>query len=175
MKRLIPLLLLLAGCSSAPVATTTPSSTTETTTTTVTTTSPRIDTPRKLIADPCQLLTAADFDTPLSGTPQPYPDMPRSCAFREGNGTESDLIVLVVFADAYARPAKSFEMLIGDGHTASSSCATGPDVVECTTHVAVNATESFKVIAHLRKGNADQVAAISQGKARQAFKRLVTS
>jgi hypothetical protein len=84
-KRLIPLLLLLTGCSAAPVATTTPSSTTESTMTTVTTTSPRINTPRKLVA------------------------------------------------------------------------------------------ESFKVLAHLRKGNADQVAAISQGKARQAFKRLVTS
>lgn len=176
MKRLFPLLLLLAGCSGAPVAATTPSgTTTETTTTTVTTTSPRIDTPRKLVADPCLLLTAADFDAPLSGTPQPYPDMPRSCAFREGNGAETDLVVLVVFADAYARPAKSMEMLIGDGHSAASSCATAPDVVECTTLVAVNATESFKVIAHLRKGNVDQVAAISQGKARQAFKRLVTS
>ena len=105
------------------------------------------------VADSCQLLTAADFEAPLSGTPQPYPD-----------GAETDLIVLVEFADAYARPANSFEMLIGDGHTAASSCATGPDVVKCTTLVAVNATESFKVIAHLRKG-----------KARQAFKRLVTS
>jgi hypothetical protein len=171
---LLPLLLLLAGCGGAPVAATTPSSASETTTT-VATTSPRIDTPRKLVADPCLLLTAADFDTPLSGTPQPYPDMPRSCAFQEGTGAETDLLVLVVLADAYARPAKSTEMLIGDGHTAASSCATAPDVVECTTLVAVNATESFKVIAHLRKGNVDQVASISQGKARQAFKRLVTS
>ena len=68
MKRLFPLLLLLAGCSGAPVAATTPSgTTTETTTTTVTTTSPRIDTPRKLVADPCLLLTAADFDAPTVG------------------------------------------------------------------------------------------------------------
>lgn len=176
MKRLLPLLLVLTGCASAPV-TSAPSTTSETTTTTttVTTTSPRIDTPRKLVADPCLLLTAGDFDSPLSGTPQPYPDMARSCAFRQGTGAETDLIVLVVFGDAYVRPEKSTEMLVGDGHSAATSCATGPAVVECTTLVAVNATESFKVIAHLRNGNVDQVASIAQGKAQQAFKRLVTS
>lgn len=176
MKRVLPLLLLLTGCAAAPV-TSAPSTTSETTTTTttVTTTSPRIDTPRKLVADPCLLLTAADFDSPLSGTPQPYPDIARSCAFREGSGADTDLVVLVAFADAYVRPDNSMEMLIGDGHSAATSCTTDPDVVECTTLVAVNATESFKVIAHLQNGNLDQVASIAQGKAQQAFKRLVTS
>ncbi|MGW6932854.1 hypothetical protein ACWGE0_22550 [Lentzea sp. NPDC054927] len=175
MKRHLLLLLLLTGCSATPVATAPSSTPSETTTTTVATTSPRIDTPRKLPADPCLLLTAEDFGTPLNGTPQPYPDMPRSCVFREGPGAETDLIVLVVFADAYVRPADSMEMLVGDGHSAASSCATGPGVVECTTLVAVNATESFKVIAHLRNGNPDQVASLSHGYARSAFKRLVTS
>jgi hypothetical protein len=174
-KRLLPFLLLLAGCAAAPVAITPSSTTTTTTTTTVTTTSPRIDTPRKLVADPCGLLTAADFDTPLNIPPQPYPDIPRSCAFREGSGTDADLIVVVVFADAYARPVKSTEMLIGDGHSAATSCATGSGVVECTTLAAVNATESYKVIAHLRNGNLDQVAGISQSKARRAFEKLVVT
>ncbi|MDX8033532.1 hypothetical protein SK803_25210 [Lentzea sp. BCCO 10_0856] len=177
MKRHLLLLLLVAGCTATPVATPPDTvSRTPTTTTTVATTSPRIDTPRKLPADPCLLLTAADFDTPLSDTPQPYPNMPRSCVFREGSGAETDLIVLVVFADAYVRPADTMEMLVGDGHSAASSCVTGSGVVECTTLVAVNATESFKVIAHLRNGNPDQVASLSQGYAKSAFKRvLVTS
>ncbi|WP_086660814.1 hypothetical protein [Lentzea kentuckyensis] len=176
MKRLLPLLLVLSGCATAPV-TSAPSTASEmtTTTTTVTTTSPRIDTPRKLIADPCLMLTAADFDSPLTGTPQPYPDMARSCAFREGTGAETDLVVVVVFGDAYVRPENSMEMLVGDGHSAASSCGTGSGVVECTTLVAVNATESFKVIANLRNGNVDQVASIAQGKAQRAFKRLVTT
>ena len=176
MKRLLPLLLVLTGCATAP-ATSAPSTTSETTTTTTTvaTTSPRIDTPRKLIADPCLMLTAADFDSPLDGTPQPYPDIPRSCVFREGTGAETDLLVLIAFGDAYVRPDGAMEMLVGDGHSASSSCGTGSDFVECTTLVAVNATESFKVIAHLRNGNTDQVAAIAQGKAKRAFTRLVTS
>ncbi|MDT7787820.1 MAG: hypothetical protein QOF58_6239 [Pseudonocardiales bacterium] len=174
MRRLIPLLLVLAGCGTTPVATT-PSSTTETTPTTVTTTSPRIDTPRKLVADPCQLLSAKDFDSPLNIPPQPYPDIPRSCAFREGSGADTDLIVVVAFEDAYVRPSASMEMLIGDGHSAATSCATGSGVVECTTLVAVNATESFKVIAHLQNGNLDQVAGISQGKARRAFEKLAVT
>ena len=175
MKRLLPFLLLLAGCTATPVATT-PSSTTTTTTTTVTTTSPRIDTPRKLLGDPCQLLTAADFDEPINGTPQPYPDIPRSCAFRVGPGADTDLIVVVALGDAYAAPEKSMEMLIGDGHSAAMTCVDKTGIVECTTLVAVNATESFKVIAHLQNGNVDQVASISQGKARRAFEKLpVTS
>lgn len=173
MKRLLPFLLLLAGCTAAPVATA-PSSTT-TTTTTVTTTSPRIDTPRKLVADPCQLLAAEDFGGPLTGTPQPHPDIPRSCVFHEETNGEANLMVVVAFLGAYVRPASSMEMLIGDGHSAATSCGTGPGVVECTTLVAVNATESFKIIAQLRNSNLDQVAGISQGYARDAFKRLVTS
>ncbi len=176
MKRLLPFLLLLAGCTATPVATAPPSTTTTTTAaTTVTTTSPRIDTPRKLPGDPCQLLTPADFDSPLYGEPAPHPNIPRSCLFRQGSGDESDLMVVVVFADAYAKPEKAPEMLIGDGHSAAVSFATAPGVIECTYLVAVNATESFKVIAHLQNANSDQVSSISLGKAQRAFKRLVTS
>lgn len=176
MRRYLPLVLLVAGCAAAPVAPPPDTvSRTPTATTTVATTSPRIDTPRRLIADPCGLLTAEDFDGPLRGTPQPHPDIPRSCAFHEGTSGEADLLVVVVFGDAYARPVSSMEMLIGDGHSAATSCGTGPEVVECRTLVAVNATESFKIIAQLRNSNLDQVASISQGYAKSAFKRLVTS
>lgn len=175
MRRWLPFVLLLTGCSAAPVATAPSSTTTETTTTTVATTSLRIDTPRKLPGNPCQLLTAADFDEPLYGEPAPYPGVPRSCAFQEGTGTESDLIVLVVFADAYAKPEKAPEMLIGDGHSAAVSFATAPGDMECTYLVAVNATESFKVSASLRNANSDQVSAIALGKAKQAFSRLVVT
>ena len=178
MKRLlVTLALVLTGCATAPV-TSAPSTTSETTTTTTTvaTTSPRIDTPRKLVADPCSMLTAADFDSPLNGTPQPYPDMARSCAFREGTGAEPALLVLVVFADAYAKPENARESLIGDGHSAAVSFAVGPGIVECTYLVAVNATESYKVIASLLNATSgDQVSAIALGKAQRAFKRLVTS
>ncbi|NKE58626.1 DUF3558 domain-containing protein [Lentzea sp. PSKA42] len=174
MKRHLPLLVLLTGCTATPVVTTASSTPSETTT--VATTSPRIDTPRKLTSDPCQLLTAADFDGPLNGPPQPYPAIPRSCLFQVGPGTEKDLMVLVAFAGAYARPDKSVEMLVGDGHSAATSCATTPDGMECTTLVAVNATESLKVVARLLNGNADQVASIVQGYAKDAFERLpVTS
>lgn len=175
MRRLLPLLLLLAGCGSAPVAAP-PSTTTTTTTTetTVTTTSPRMDTPRKLPADPCQLLAAADFASPLAGAPEPFPDLPRSCMFREGTGADSDLFVIVQFADAYAKPENGQETLISS-HTAAAAFATGPGIIECTYLVAVNATESFKVIASLRNGNDAQVSSISLGKAQQAFRRLVTS
>jgi hypothetical protein len=170
------LLLALTGCATTPVAS--PSSATSGTTTTTTmvaTTSPRIDTPRKLPADPCLLLTAADFDGPLAESPAPYPDLPRSCGFREGTGAETDLLVVVVFADAYAKPGDARESLIGDGHSAAVSFAVAPGVVECTYLVAVNATESFKVIASLRNATSgDQVSAIALGKAQQAFKRLVT-
>ncbi|MFI6097241.1 hypothetical protein ACIA8G_16880 [Lentzea sp. NPDC051213] len=175
MKLWLPLLVLLAGCATAPV-TTMPSSTTSETTTTVATTSPRIDTPRKLAgADPCRMLAAEDFDQSLNGTPQPYPDIPRSCAFRVGSGAETDLVVLVAFAEAYAKPGKALEMLIGDGHSAATSCAGSADAMECTTLVAVNATESLKIIAHLRDGNADQVASISQGYAAKAFERVAVT
>ncbi len=119
-KRWLPLVVLLAGCTATPVV---PASTTSRTpaTKTVATTSPRIDTPQTLAgADPCRLLVAADFDTPLYGEPAPYPDIPRSCVFREGSGAGTDLIVLVAFADAYVRPDKSMEMLIGAGHSAAT-------------------------------------------------------
>jgi hypothetical protein len=84
------------------------------------------------------------------------------------------MIAVVVFGDAYARPSNSTEMLLGDGHSAATSCATGSGVVECTTLVAVNPTESSKVVVNLRNGNADQVASISQRLARRAFQRLAT-
>lgn len=174
MKRLLPLLLLVvAGCGSTPVAAP-PSTTTTTTETTVTTTSPRMDTPRKLPADPCLLLQAADFDSPLAGAPEPFPDLPRSCMFREGTGADSDLFVIVQFGNAYAKPENGQETLL-DSHTAAVSFATGPGIIECTYLVAVNATESFKVIASLRNGNDAQVSSISLGMARRAFGRLVTS
>ncbi|MCR3746090.1 DUF3558 domain-containing protein [Lentzea californiensis] len=175
MKRLLPLLLLLAGCASTPVATA-PSTTTTTTTTetTVVTTSPRIDTPSKLPADPCLMLTAADFQTPLAGPPGPHPELPRSCAWQEGTGAESDMLVLVAFADAYEKPEKAPEMLI-QGHSAAVSFNTGPGVMECTYLVAVNATESFKVIVSLPNANSAQVSQIALGKAKTAFKRLVAA
>lgn len=170
----VGLVVALTSCTTPP-PTTPPAATTETTTT-VATTSPRIDTPRKLPADPCLLLTAEDFDSPLADPPAPYPDLPRSCAFREGTGAESDLLVLVVFADAYAKPENARESLIGDGHSAAVSFAVAPGIVECTYLVAVNATESYKVIASLPNATSgDQVSAIALGKAQEAFKRLVTS
>ncbi|MET9231962.1 hypothetical protein [Lentzea sp. NPDC003310] len=174
MKRLLPLVLLIAGCSAAPVAAP-PSTTTTTTTTetTVTTTSPRMDTPRKLPADPCQLLAAGDFGTPLADVPAPFPDLPRSCVFREGTGADSDLFVIVQFAGAFAKPDNSQEALV-ELHTAAVSFATAPGVMECTYLVAVNSAESFKVIASLRNGNDTQVSSIALGKAQRAFKRLVT-
>lgn len=176
MKRLLPLLFLLAACTSTPVATA-PSSTTTTTTTTeatVVTTSPRIDTPRKLPADPCLMLTAADFDTPLAGPPAPHPDLPRSCVFQEGTGADSDLLVLASFAGAYAKPADASEMLI-EGHSTSISFTVRPGVMECGYLVAVNATESYLIIVHLPNANSSQVSQIALGKAQKAFKRLVTS
>ncbi|RAS69088.1 hypothetical protein C8D87_1021166 [Lentzea atacamensis] len=177
MRRWLPFVLLLTGCSAAPVATAPSSTTTETTTTTVATTSPRIDTPRKLAgADPCQMLTAADLGGTLFGSPQPHPAVPRSCLMQVGPGTEKDMMVLVAFGDAYARPDKAVEMLIGDGHSAATSCAATPQGVECTTLVAINATESLKVVVRLPDGNADQVASIVQEHAKDAFARVpVTS
>lgn len=176
MKRVLPLLLLLAGCTATPVATTTTSSTTTTTTTTtVTTTSPRIDTPRKLPADPCQVLTAGDFDGPLFGTPAPQPNIPRSCLFQVGPGTESDELVRVRFGDAYARRAESMELLIGDGHSASMTCVNTPNGIECTELVAVNATESLEVLVLLPGGNSGQVAKAVQGYTQDAFARMVVT
>ncbi|SFR10389.1 Protein of unknown function [Lentzea waywayandensis] len=174
MKRLLPLLLLLAGCASTPVATAPSATTTTTTETTVVTTSPRIDLARKLPANPCLMLTAADFETPLAGPPGPHPELPRSCGFQEGTGAESDMLVLVGFADAYAKPEKAPETLI-EGHSAAVSFNTGPGVMECTYLVAVNATESFKVIVSLPGANSAQVSQIALGKAKTAFKRLVAA
>lgn len=173
MKRVLPLLLLLAGCTATPVATTTPPSMTPTTTTTVTTTSARLDTPRKLPADPCQVLVASDFDEPLSGTPEPQPDTPRSCLFRVGAG--NDQVVRVRFADAYVRPDQSMELLVGDGHSAAMTCAETPNGIECTELVAVNATESLEVVVFLRGGNSGQVAKAVQGYAGDAFARMVVT
>ncbi|MGW6447050.1 hypothetical protein [Lentzea sp. NPDC055074] len=174
MRRWLPLVLLVAGCGSAPVAAPPSTTTTTTTETTVTTTSPRMDTPRKLPADPCTLLAAADFSAPLAGPPEPFPDLPRSCAFREGTGAESDLFVIVQFAGAYAVPENGTETIL-NSHTAAVSFATGPGIIECTYLVAVNATESYRVVASLRNANDAQVSSIALGKAQQAFQRLVTT
>lgn len=177
MKRLLPLVLLLAGCTAVPVATAPTTTTTTTTTETVViTTSPRIDTPRKLPTDPCQLLTAADFDSPLASTPAPDPAIPRSCVFQEGNtGTDSDMFVVVAFLGAFAKPENaSGEMLI-EGHSTAISFVTKPGVMQSVYTVAVNATESYMVIVDLPKANSAQVSQIGLGKAQKAFKRLVTS
>ena len=177
MKRLLPLLFLVAGCGAvpeaAPPSTTTTTSTTETT---VVTTSPRIDTARKLPADPCQLLVAADFDTPLAGTPAPDPAIPRSCVYQEGDtGTDSDMFVVVAFLGAFEKPANaSGEMLI-QGHSTAISFEVRPGVMQSIYTVAVNATESYMVIVDLPKANSAQVSQIALGKAQQAFRRLVTS
>ncbi|MDX8055130.1 hypothetical protein SK571_37650 [Lentzea sp. BCCO 10_0798] len=174
MKRVLPLLLLLAGCAATPVAAPPSTTTTTTTETTVATTSPRIDTPHKLPAGPCLLLAAADFETPLATAPEPFPDLPRSCTFREGTGADSDLFVIVQFADAYAKPENAHETLL-KGHTMAVSFASGPGIEEGTYLVAVNAAESFRIILSLRNSNSSQVAMIAQGKVQQAFARLVTS
>jgi hypothetical protein len=174
-KRVLPLLLLLTGCAATPVATTTPSSTTTTTTTTVTTTSPRLDTPRKLPADPCQVLVASDFDAPLFGAPAPQPNIPRSCLFQVGPGTDEDQLVRVRFGDAYVRPDQSMELLIGDGHSASVTCGETPNGIGCTELVAVNATESLEVLVLLPGGNSDQVAKAVQDYTRDAFARMVVT
>jgi hypothetical protein len=173
-KRLLPLLFLLAACTSTPVATAPITTTTTTTETTVVTTSPRIDTPRKLPADPCLMLTAADFDSPLAGPPAPHPDLPRSCAFQEGTGADSDLLVLASFAGAYVKPADASEMLI-EGHSTAISFTVRPGVMECGYLVAVNAAESYLIIVNLPNANSSQVSQIALGKAQKAFKRLVTA
>jgi hypothetical protein len=175
-KRLLPLVLLVAGCTATPVATAPTTTTTTTTETTVVTTSPRIDTPKKLPADPCRLLTAADFDSPLAGTPAPDPAIPRSCVFQEGNtGTDADMFVVVAFLDAFAKPADAVGEMLIEGHSTAISFVVKPGVMQSVYTVAVNATESYMVIVDLPKANSAQVSQIALGKAQKAFKRLVTT
>ncbi|MFD4674852.1 hypothetical protein ACFWNN_34365 [Lentzea sp. NPDC058450] len=176
MKRLLSLLLLVAGCTATPVASAPTTTTTTTTTeTTVVTTSPRIDTPKKLPADPCQLLTAADFDAPLAGTPAPDPAIPRSCVFQEGKtGTDADMFVVVAYLGAFEKPADAVGEMLIEGHSTAISFVSKPGTMQAVHTVAVNATESYLIIVDLPKANSSQVSQIGLGKAQQAFRRLVT-
>lgn len=176
MRLVLPLALLLAGCASAPVATA-PSTTTTTTTpeSTVATTSPRLDTPRRLPVNPCQVLEASDFDKPLFGTPAPSPADPRSCLYQVGPGTDSDEMVLVRFAGAYERPEQAMDLLVGDGHSAAVTCATTQNGMQCAEIVAVNATESLEVVVLVPGANSGQVAKAVQDYARTAFTRMVVT
>ncbi|WP_394615625.1 DUF3558 family protein [Lentzea sp. JNUCC 0626] len=175
MRRLLPLLLLVAGCTATPVATPAPTTTTTTTTeTTVITTSPRIDTPKKLPPDPCELLASTDFDTPLVRPPTLRRDLPRTCEFREGTGVASDMVVLVSFGEIYLKPPDAPEMLI-EGHSTAIMFTNRAGVNGCGYVVAVNANESFMVLVNLPNANSSQLSQIALGKTQKAFKRLVTT
>lgn len=161
------LFFLVAGCGAAPVASV-PTSTSTSATPTVTTTHPRIDTPRKLAGfDPCALLEAKDFDEPLNTPPAPHPNVPNSCTYRVGAGTDADLIVIAALAGPY-EGKKSSEVLV-DGHSMAASCNAG---VECTMQVAVSAAESVNIIVHLKGANEEHRVQIGLGKAKAALRRL---
>lgn len=166
MKRIWLLAFLVAGCGATPPPA--PVQTTTTTTATVTTTSPRIDTPRKLAGfDPCRLLEAKDFDEPLYGTPSPNPNVPNSCEYRVGSGTDKDLIVIAAIAGPYEE-TKGSEVLL-NGHSTMTSCTSGS---QCTTAIAVSAGETVKITVHLVGSNPDQRAQIAMSRARAVLTRL---